>query len=70
MQIIETYMHKDLNHVENWKTALFYLNTNDGYTKFESGEIVETVANRLVIFDGRYTNIVELRIQMKNCIKL
>ena len=51
-EIIETYMHTDINDVENWKTALFYLNTNDGYTKFEHGEKVETVANRLVIFDG------------------
>ena len=51
-QIIETYMHTDISGVENWKTALFYLNTNDGYTKFEHGEKVETVANRLVIFDG------------------
>ena len=32
------------------KTAIFYLNTNDGYTKFETGEKVESVANRLVVF--------------------
>tara|TARA_B000000557_G_scaffold264465_1_gene269924 strand:- start:248 stop:856 length:609 start_codon:yes stop_codon:yes gene_type:complete len=32
------------------KTAIFYLNTNNGYTKFETGEKVESVANRLVTF--------------------
>ena len=34
------------------KTAIFYLNTNDGYTAFETGEKVESVANRLVLFDS------------------
>ena len=34
------------------KTAIFYLNTNNGYTAFETGEKVESVANRLVIFDS------------------
>jgi hypothetical protein len=28
------------------------VNSNDGYTKFETGEIVESVANRIVIFDS------------------
>jgi hypothetical protein len=35
------------------KTAIFYLNTNDGYTLFESdNQKVESVENRLVIFDS------------------
>ena len=34
------------------KTAIFYLNTNNGYTAFETGEKVESVANRLVVFDS------------------
>ena len=34
------------------KTAIFYLNTNDGFTKFETGKIVKSEANRIVIFDG------------------
>ena len=33
-------------------TAIFYVNTNNGYTKFETGDIVESVANRVVIFDS------------------
>tara|TARA_B100001996_G_scaffold370784_1_gene345447 strand:+ start:621 stop:1145 length:525 start_codon:yes stop_codon:yes gene_type:complete len=32
------------------KTGILYLNTNDGYTEFENGEIVESVENRFVEF--------------------
>lgn len=48
-------------HQEHWhvdykdfsgKTALFYVNTNDGATLFKDGTRVECVENRLVIFDG------------------
>jgi hypothetical protein len=34
-------------------TAVFYLNTNDGYTIFKNGETVPSVANRLLMFDSR-----------------
>ena len=34
------------------KTACFYLNTNNGYTKFNNNQIVESVANRLAVFDA------------------
>ena len=34
------------------KTAVFYLNTNDGYTAFESGDKVYSNANQIVIFDS------------------
>ena len=34
------------------KTAVFYINTNDGYTEFESGVRVSSVANRACIFDS------------------
>ena len=33
-------------------TAIFYLNTNNGYTLFEDGQRVASVANRIVIFDA------------------
>jgi len=33
-------------------TSLFYVNTNDGYTEFENGVIVGSVANRACIFDS------------------
>ena len=32
------------------KTAVFFLNTNNGYTLFEDGTKVESVANRMVTF--------------------
>ena len=28
------------------------MNTNNGYTEFEKGDIVESVENRMVIFDS------------------
>ena len=34
------------------KTAVFYMNTNNGYTEFEDGTKVESVENRIVFFDG------------------
>ena len=40
------YDYKDM------KTAIFYINTNNGYTEFESGVRVESVANRVCIFDS------------------
>ena len=33
-----------------WTTSIFYINTNNGYTEFKDGTIVESVANRLVSF--------------------
>ena len=38
----------DFNH----KVCIFYVNTNNGFTMFESGEKVDSIANRLLIFDG------------------
>ena len=34
------------------KTSILYLNTNNGYTKFEEGGKVKSVENRMVIFDS------------------
>ena len=31
-------------------SAIFYLNTNNGYTKFEDGTIISSIENRLVTF--------------------
>ena len=36
--------------LDNQRTAVFYLNTNNGYTYFEGGERVDSVENRIVIF--------------------
>ena len=39
------------------KTAIYYYNTNNGYTEFETGEKVESVANRVVVFDGNTKHV-------------
>jgi len=49
--IIEHGYHVD-NDNPNSKTSIFYVNTNDGYTKFkETNQIVSSVKNRLITFD-------------------
>ena len=54
--------HSDLSHdfekdvASHWTTAIFYINTNNGYTEFQDGRIementkVKSVANRMVSF--------------------
>ena len=42
--------HIDYNF--DHKVCIFYVNTNNGFTLFENGEKVSSVANRLMIFDG------------------
>ena len=44
-----TLYHRDCCDM---KTATFYINTNNGYTEFESGVRVSSVANRVCIFDS------------------
>ena len=46
---VEHGYHCDNNNI-HCMTAVYYVNTNDGYTKFETGEKIESVANRIVIF--------------------
>lgn len=48
-QIVEHDWHKD--YKESHKAAIYYVNSNDGYTQI-GDQRVESVANRLVIFDG------------------
>ena len=46
-------MHTDLGGLPSiQKTAIFYLNTNNGWTEFKKGGKVKSVANRMVIFDS------------------
>ena len=49
-KIIKHGLHRDQEF--KCKIGILYINTNDGYTEFEDGTIVESVANRLVIFDN------------------
>ena len=54
-----TFFHrKGGMHTDLWgltsiqKTAIFYGNTNNGWTEFKKGGKVKSVANRIVIFDS------------------
>ena len=38
------------------KTAIYYVNSNDGVTILEDGTEIESVANRLVIFDQKISH--------------
>tara|TARA_B100001063_G_C16510476_1_gene426541 strand:+ start:74 stop:577 length:504 start_codon:yes stop_codon:yes gene_type:complete len=52
-EIVEHGMHVD-NPYQDSKTAIFYLNTNNGYTRLLDGDdevIVYSVENRIVSFD-------------------
>jgi hypothetical protein len=35
------------------KTAVYYVNSNNGYTKFENGPVIGSVENRLLAFDSQ-----------------
>lgn len=49
---IYTGYHIDFDNTpKNFKTAILYLNSNDGYTQFKTGEKIESVENRFVVFD-------------------
>jgi hypothetical protein len=48
--IIEHGMHVDYSH-KNGKTAIYYVNTNNGYTKFSDGTKISSEENKLLIFD-------------------
>lgn len=43
--------HSDYPEHKNMKTAVFYVNTNDGATVFKDGSEVSSIENRLVEFD-------------------
>ena len=53
--IVENPFHTDLSMLPEekqkpWKTSIFYVNTNNGYTVLEDGTKVESVANRMLTF--------------------
>tara|TARA_B100001094_G_scaffold299237_1_gene323762 strand:- start:609 stop:1142 length:534 start_codon:yes stop_codon:yes gene_type:complete len=45
---------KDINQLkkDDYKVAIFYMNSNNGYTYFENKKKVKSVANRLLKFDN------------------
>jgi len=44
--------HQHTDYPFSHPAALFYVNTNDGFTVLEDGTEVESIANRLLLFDG------------------
>ncbi len=48
---IEAGMHVDMN--EKHFVAFYSLNTNNGYTKFDNGDTVDSVENRFVSFPSK-----------------
>ena len=51
-KITEHSMHVD-QEVENGKTAVLYINTCNGYTKFKNGEKIKSERNKCVEFDSK-----------------
>ena len=52
-EIVPNSFHTDVGGnmgVIPYTTSIFYLNTNNGYTEFEDGTIVESVENRWISF--------------------
>ena len=49
-KIIEHDFHADFDF--SHKSGLYSLNTNNGFTIMEDGERIESVANRMIIFDA------------------
>tara|TARA_B100000965_G_scaffold405014_1_gene437542 strand:- start:4192 stop:4749 length:558 start_codon:yes stop_codon:yes gene_type:complete len=57
-RIVERELHQDRPNKCNpnkdpYNIAVYYLNTNDGYTRFEDGTRVESIANRIAIFSPK-----------------
>ena len=54
---IKRNFHTDTRYKH--KTSILYINTNNGWTEFEDGSKVNSVANRMVIFDSliRHTGV-------------
>ena len=56
-EIIKYQLHTDYSYessgVENEITAIYYVNSNNGFTFFENGDKIDSVENRMILFDGR-----------------
>ena len=56
--LVKSSFHTDISELKGipYKTAIYYINSNNGYTEFEDGERVESVSNRMLIFDGNQSH--------------
>jgi hypothetical protein len=50
-KIIEHGYHCDVDYSDS-KTAVFYINNNNGYTKFKNGFISKSEENKIIIFNS------------------
>lgn len=50
-KVVEHQLHTDVTNFKGL-TSVFYINSTNGYTFFQTGEKVESVANRMVVFDS------------------
>jgi len=48
----QTEWHID-NEAPSAKTAIFYVNTNNGYTLFKNKKIIKSEENKMVVFDSK-----------------
>ena len=51
-EVKEHMMHRDATHTNRLRGAIFCLNTCDGYTGFSDGTKIDSVENRLILFDS------------------
>ena len=49
-EIVQHGFHCDMSSSLDYTTGILYMNTNDGYTEFEDGTKIESVANRFITF--------------------
>lgn len=61
---IESELHSDLDinaptrdRIDQWTTAIFYINDCNGYTKLEDGSVIESKANRLLTFPANIRHL-------------
>ena len=56
-KIIEGTYHVDNKH-KGTTTAVYYINTNDGYTKFKKNKKkINSVENRMIVFDSNLEHL-------------
>ena len=51
-KIIEHGFHTDFTNDDRITTGVFYINSNNGYTKFKNGQVYKSEANKFVEFNS------------------
>jgi|SaaInlStandDraft_2_1057019.scaffolds.fasta_scaffold04537_3 hypothetical protein len=46
--------HYDIDTKKEYRIMIYHINSNNGYTLFEDGTKIESVANRAITFPGKY----------------